>query len=51
MSTSGGTLKKAAGSFQLWGMGVGLVISGEYYGWEKAGTIGLLIAAALITIL
>lgn len=55
MSTSGITLKKSLGSIHLWGIGVGLVISGEYfgwnYGWEKAGTVGLLIAALLITLL
>jgi ethanolamine permease len=55
MRTSGSTLKKSLGSVHLWGIGVGLVISGEYfgwnYGWAKGGTVGLLIAALIITIL
>ena len=55
MNAPGNQLKKALGATQLWGIGVGLVISGEYfgwnYGWAQAGTIGLLIAAILITIL
>ncbi|MEJ2061329.1 MAG: ethanolamine permease [Gammaproteobacteria bacterium] len=56
MSTSsGGGLRRALGSWHLWGIGVGLVISGEYfgwnYGWGEAGTIGFLIATLLITVL
>lgn len=39
----------------IWAIGVGLVISGEYfgwnYGWQAAGTIGFLIATVLVTIL
>ena len=39
-------LKRTLGSFQLWGIAVGLVISGEYfgwsYGWAQAGTLGFL---------
>ncbi len=39
---------------QLWGIGVGLVISGEYfgwnYGWAVAGTLGFLVATALVTV-
>ncbi len=50
-----GQLKRALGSWHLWGIGVGLVISGEYfgwnYGWGEAGTIGFLIATLLITVL
>ena len=42
------TLKKALTPVHLWAIGVGLVISGEYfgwnYGWGVAGTVGLLIA-------
>src|SRR5215469_11885109 len=38
-------LKKGLSALHLWGMAVGLVISGEYfgwsYGWASAGTIGL----------
>jgi len=56
MSTkSGGGLRRALGSWHLWGIGVGLVISGEYfgwnYGWGEAGTVGFLIATLLITAL
>ena len=46
------TLKRTLGSFRLWGIAVGLVISGEYfgwsYGWSQAGTLGFLIVALLI---
>ncbi|MFN6994000.1 MAG: ethanolamine permease [Aquincola tertiaricarbonis] len=45
-------LKKVLGPFQLWGICVGLVISGEYfgwsYGWNSAGTLGFLVATLLV---
>jgi amino acid transporter len=45
-------LKKVLGPFQLWGIAVGLVISGEYfgwsYGWATAGTLGFLVATVLV---
>ncbi len=45
-------LKRTLGSFHLWGIAVGLVISGEYfgwsYGWAQAGTLGFLITALAI---
>ncbi|ABM35304.1 ethanolamine permease [Paracidovorax citrulli] len=45
-------LKKVLGTFQLWGIAVGLVISGEYfgwsYGWASAGTLGFLVATVLV---
>ncbi|MET0879403.1 MAG: ethanolamine permease [Tardiphaga sp.] len=45
-------LKKVLGPIQLWGIAVGLVISGEYfgwsYGWNTAGTLGFLAATALV---
>ncbi|MFT4032272.1 MAG: ethanolamine permease [Siphonobacter sp.] len=48
-------LKKALSPIHLWAIGVGLVISGEYfgwnYGWAVAGTVGLLIATLIITVL
>ncbi|MBN8821077.1 MULTISPECIES: ethanolamine permease [unclassified Spirosoma] len=48
-------LKKVLKPIHLWAIGVGLVISGEYfgwnYGWGVAGTVGLLIATLLITVL
>lgn len=49
------TLKRTLGSFRLWGIAVGLVISGEYfgwsYGWASAGTLGFLIAGGLIAVM
>jgi len=49
------TLKKVLKPVHLWALAVGLVISGEYFGWNKgwpgSGTIGLLIATLIITIL
>jgi ethanolamine permease len=48
-------LKKVLKPVHLWGLAVGLVISGEYFGWnfgwDKAGTIGFLISTLLVTIL
>ena len=39
-------LKATLNTWQLWGIAVGLVISGEYfgwsYGWASAGTLGFL---------
>ena len=47
-----GHLKKVLGPIQLWGIAVGLVISGEYfgwsYGWNTAGTLGFLVATLLV---
>ena len=49
------TLKKALKPIHLWGLAVGLVISGEYFGWnlgwDAAGTIGFLISTIIVTIL
>ncbi|HYN39770.1 MAG TPA: ethanolamine permease [Rhodospirillales bacterium] len=49
------TLKRALSTIHLWGIAVGLVISGEYfgwnYGWREAGTIGFLWATLIITVL
>ncbi|MBA4197988.1 MAG: ethanolamine permease [Chitinophaga sp.] len=48
-------LKKTLTATQVWAIAVGLVISGEYfgwnYGWGVAGTMGLLIATLLVTVL
>lgn len=45
-------LKPTLGSLHLWGIAVGLVISGEYfgwsYGWGTAGTLGFLITTLLV---
>jgi ethanolamine permease len=56
MSTSTGpTLNKSLGTFQLWGIAVGLVISGEYfgwsYGWASAGTLGFLVTSIFIALM
>ena len=49
------TLGKTLGSFQLWGIAVGLVISGEYfgwsYGWASAGTLGFLVTSGFIALM
>ena len=60
-STSAGSaadtlhLKRALGPVMLWGLGVGYVISGEYFGWniglEQGGTLGLLAAFVLMTVM
>ncbi|MWV18128.1 ethanolamine permease [Pseudomonas sp. L-22-4S-12] len=45
-------LKASLGTLHLWGIAVGLVISGEYfgwsYGWGVAGTLGFLITALMV---
>ena len=49
------TLKKTLGTVQLWGIAVGLVISGEYfgwsYGWASAGTLGFAVTAIFIALM
>jgi len=48
-------LKRTLNPVHLWAIAVGLVISGEYfgwnYGWGVAGTIGFLIATVVVTIM
>lgn len=43
------------GALPLWGIAVGLVISGEYfgwsYGWASAGTLGFLVATAFVALM
>jgi ethanolamine permease len=45
-------LKQTLTTLQLWGIAVGLVISGEYfgwsYGWASAGTLGFTVTALFI---
>ncbi|MED5618877.1 ethanolamine permease [Ideonella sp. BN130291] len=45
-------LKRSLKTIHLWGIAVGLVISGEYfgwsYGWSSAGTLGFLVTALVI---
>ncbi|HSI48116.1 MAG TPA: ethanolamine permease [Ideonella sp.] len=51
MSTPG-HLKPTLNAWHLWGLAVGLVISGEYfgwsYGWASAGTLGFLITTLVV---
>jgi amino acid permease len=48
-------LKRALGPVMLWGLGVGYVISGMYFGWNLGlplgGTWGMLAATIVATIL
>jgi ethanolamine permease len=47
-----GGLQQRLSVFHLWGIAVGLVISGEYfgwsYGWAAAGTLGFLVATVAV---
>lgn len=49
------SLKRTLGPLMLWGLGVGYVISGMYFGWnlglEKGGTLGLAVATFFIIIM
>ena len=55
MSTGTGQLRKGLNGFHLWGLAVGLVISGEYfgwsYGWASAGTLGFLIVTVVVAVM
>lgn len=55
MATKQPGLKKALSAVHLWAIAVGLVISGEYfgwnYGWGVAGTMGMLIATLAVTVM
>src|SRR5262245_10807232 len=48
-------LQKTLGPFMIWGLGVGYVISGMYFGWNlglpEGGPYGLLAATAVVTVL
>jgi ethanolamine permease len=48
-------LRRTLGPITLWGLGVGYVISGEYFGWNLglplAGTYGMLAATVAITVM
>lgn len=52
---SEGALEKALGPVMLWGLGVGYVISGMYFGWNLGlplgGTGGMFAATVVITVL
>jgi ethanolamine permease len=49
------TLKQSLTAIHLWAIAVGLVISGDYfgwsYGWGEAGTIGFLIVTLVVALL
>ncbi|MCB9303240.1 MAG: ethanolamine permease [Lewinellaceae bacterium] len=48
-------LNRTLGPLMLWGLGVGYVISGMYFGWnlglEKGGTLGLAVATGFIILM
>ncbi|MEO6150358.1 MAG: ethanolamine permease, partial [Mucilaginibacter sp.] len=48
-------LKRVLKPIHLWAIAVGLVISGEYfgwnYGWKDAGTVGFLITTLVVTVM
>lgn len=52
MSNASSQLKPTLNAWHLWGLAVGLVISGEYfgwsYGWASAGTLGFLVTALMV---
>ena len=52
---TGTTLQRSLGPVMLWGLGVGYVISGEYFGWNLGlplgGTYGMLVATLLVTLM
>jgi ethanolamine permease len=48
-------LKRTLGTWHVWGLAVGLVISGEYfgwnYGWAEAGTWGFMLSTLIVTVM
>ncbi len=48
-------LKQTLSTWQLWGIAVGLVISGEYfgwsYGWASAGTLGFTVTSLFVAVM
>jgi ethanolamine permease len=52
---TGAKLKPTLNAWHLWGLAVGLVISGEYfgwsYGWASAGTLGFFITSVVIAVM
>jgi ethanolamine permease len=50
--TSHQELRQSLGSLRLWGIAVGLVISGEYFGWSfgwaQAGTLGFVVTSLFV---
>jgi ethanolamine permease len=54
-ATAAPKLRRSLGAFTLWGLGVGYVISGEYFGWNlglpRGGTYGMLAATLVVTVM
>lgn len=52
--TTSPSLRKVINTTQLWGIAVGMVISGEYFGWNYglgvAGTVGFIVATVLVSV-
>ncbi|MFV3371177.1 ethanolamine permease [Pseudomonas sp. NY15435] len=52
---SASQLKPTLGTLHLWGLAVGLVIFGEYfgwsYGWAAAGTLGFLVTTLIVAVM
>lgn len=50
-----GELKRVLRPIHLWAIAVGLVISGDYFGWNygvpKAGPVGMIIATLIVTVM
>ena len=52
-----GKLRRTLGPVMLWGLGVGYVISGEYFGWnlglnvEEGSTWAMLLASLIVTLM
>jgi ethanolamine permease len=48
-------LKKELGPVMLWGLGVGYVISGMYFGWNlgllEGGPYGMALATVMVTVM
>ncbi|MEL6845804.1 MAG: amino acid permease, partial [Bacteroidota bacterium] len=55
MTNANEGLKRSLGPLMLWGLGVGYVISGMYFGWNlglpEGGTGGLAVATILVSIM
>src|SRR5260370_33804157 len=48
-------LKKPMGALHIWALSVGVVITGEYFGWNQGltegGPVGMLVASLLASVL
>ncbi len=55
MENQNSELKRALGPLSVWGMGVGYVISGMYFGWNlglpQSGPYGMLVATGIVTLM